>query len=117
MSQAVRAIWSCRFSSNPTRDSACRAPERGSGWTRSRKAIKIMKSIRLLRLAAGLLSGGVLALAAPAVSQAEFSAPYTARCSGGEVEALVTGLQSEATSRWAFEFHSGDKSSPLTCAG
>ncbi len=63
-----------------------------------------------------LASGALLALMAPAISQASFTSPYTTQCSGSAVEGAGSGLQAPIASTWIFEFQTGDTTSFLSCA-
>lgn len=68
------------------------------------------------RLVCAAMAIAGLSLIAPAVSQAEFTPPYTTQCSGGEATGPVPSLQTEIADHWAFQFEEEDTSSPLSCA-
>jgi ABC-type phosphate transport system substrate-binding protein len=70
---------------------------------------------RLRRVALGLVGCGLVAFIAPAVSQANFEAPYNVQCSGGKTAGAGTKLQAHVATLWDRGFHGG--SSSLACKG
>jgi len=74
-----------------------------------------MKDVRLRRLVSALSACGMLALAAPTISQAAFEAPYNVRCSGTETYAIGTTLQAPLAGQTAGAYHSSGTA--LACGG
>lgn len=73
--------------------------------------------ITSLRRVVTTLAGGLLALMAPAIAQANFVSPYTTQCSGAGIVGLGTGLQAPISNTWRPQFQEEDVTSPLSCAG
>jgi ABC-type phosphate transport system substrate-binding protein len=75
-----------------------------------------MRWTRTWRLAAALVGVATLGFAAPAASQANFTAPYNTQCSGTRAVGVGTELQSPMANVWVKQFGGGDTESPLSCA-
>jgi len=75
-----------------------------------------MRWTNACRLAATFAGVATLGFAAPAASQASFTAPYTTQCSGTKATQLGTSLQEPIASVWINQFGGGDTTSPLSCA-